>query len=114
MRKVQAAADAGQPRAQLALGMFVHRLAAAVGALTTTLGGLDALVFTGGIGEHSPRIRSATASRLEHLGVALDTAANDGADADADISGEPSRVKTLVVTAREDLTVLAELKRVLA
>jgi acetate kinase len=113
MRKVQAAAEAGSERARLAIEMFVHRLVMAIGGMAAALGGLDALVFTGGIGEHSPPIRQAVADRLGHLGVVLDPALNDGADDDVDVTEANGRAHVLVVTAREDLSVLAEVRRVL-
>jgi acetate kinase len=113
LRKVQAAADAGAERARLAIEIFVHRLVAAVGGMAAVLGGLDALVFTGGIGEHSAGIRGAVAERLGHLGVAIDASANAQVDGDADISADAGRSRVLVIAAREDLSVLAEVKRVL-
>jgi acetate kinase len=114
MRKVQAAADQGNERASLAIEMFVHRVVATVGGLAAVLGGLDALVFTGGIGEHSPRIRAAVASRLGHLGLAVDADANAHAETDADVTTAGSHASILVITAREDLAVLTEIKRVLS
>jgi acetate kinase len=114
LRKVQAAADAGTDRARLAIEMFVHRLVAAVGGMAAVLGGLDALVFTGGIGEHSAAIRGAVAERLGHLGVTVDSAANAHVDGDSDIAADAGRARVLVIAAREDLSVLAEVKRVLA
>ena len=113
MRKVLTAADDGNERARLAVEMFVHRVVATVGAMVAVLGGLDALVFTGGIGEHSPRIRAAVASRLAYLGVELDAGANARSEADAEVTTPSSAARILVVTAREDLAVLAEVRRVL-
>ena len=113
MRKVLAAVDDGNERARLAVEMFVHRVVATVGAMVAVLGGLDTLVFTGGIGEHSPRIRAAVASRLAYLGVELDAGANARSEADAEVTTPSSAARVLVVTAREDLAVLAEVRRVL-
>jgi acetate kinase len=112
MRKVQASADQGDERAILAIEIFVHRLVAAIGSMAAVLGGLDALVFTGGIGEHSPRIRAAVASRLGHLGLTLDADANARAETDADVTTAASTASILVITAREDLAVLTEVSRV--
>jgi acetate kinase len=118
MRKVQAAADSGSERARLAIEMFVHRLVMTIGGMAAALGGLDALVFTGGIGEHSTQIRRAVVERLAHLGASLDPKLNDGLDGDhqgdADITAANGRARVLVVTAREDLSVLAEVQRVLS
>lgn len=75
-RQLEAAADEGHAGARLALDVFVHRLARHIGALATALPRLDALVFTGGIGENSARLRAMTLRRLEVLGVTLDAQAN--------------------------------------
>jgi acetate kinase len=95
----------------LALDVYLHRLRAGIGAMAASLGGLDALVFTGGVGEHSPRVRRRAADGLEFLGVAIDPAREDTAD--ADISAPGARVRTLVVTAREDLEIAAGVREVL-
>jgi acetate kinase len=114
LRKVQAAADAGSDRARLAIEMFVHRLVAAIGGMAAVLGGLDALVFTGGIGEHSAAIRGAVSERLGHLGVTIDASTNAHAEGDADITAAGVRARVLVIAAREDLSVLAEVQGVLS
>ena len=114
MRKVLPAADAGNERARLAIEMFVHRLIAVIGGMAAVLGGLDALVFTGGIGEHSARVRALASERLAHLGATLDPHANERASGDTDISSADGTAHVLVVTAREDLSVLAGVERVLA
>ena len=81
--------------------------------MTAATGGLDLLVLTGGVGEHSWEVRSALADRLAHLGVGVDDGRNRRTTADGDISADGSDVRTVVVTAREDLEVrgqvLAEL-----
>jgi acetate kinase len=112
LRDVLAARDAGDADATLALDVFVHRLVREIGAMAASAGGLDVLVFTGGMGEHSPELRAAAARRLFHLGVELEAAANL-ATADADISAEGAVVRTVVVTAREDVEVAREVGRVL-
>jgi acetate kinase len=110
MRAVLAAADTGNQRARLAVDVFVHRAARVAGGLLASLRGLDALVFTGGIGEHSAPIRARIAERLKHVGVAVDDFANAEAQGDANISAG-ALVQTLVVTAREDLAILSEVRR---
>lgn len=102
MRAVEAAAAAGRPAAVLALAVHDHRLAAAVAAMVPALGGLDALVFTGGVGENSARTRAEAARRLAPLGVALDDAASGAGAGDRDIGARGAAVRTLVVHARED------------
>ncbi len=88
LRQVLEAADSGNARARLAYGIFVHTLRRAVGAMAGVLGGIDALAFTGGIGEHSARVRE-------------------------EVSAAFPAVRTLVIAAREDLSVLAEMQAVL-
>ena len=110
-RAVLAAAAAGDARADLARAMFLHRLVATVGAMAATLGGLDALVFTGGIGEHSADVREAVAAGLQFAGARL-AVPNDAPDTgDRDVAATDSHVRMLVIAAREDLTVLAEVRR---
>ena len=109
-RALNNSASAGNDRAQLAKAMFMHRLVAAVGGMVATLGGLDALVFTGGIGEHSPDVSRAVAAGLEFAGVQLASAPTTP-EGDRDVSTAHSAVRVLVVAAREDLSVLAEVRR---
>ena len=89
--------------AHLALAVFTYRVALAVGAMATALGGLDAVVFTAGVGEHSAAVRRAVCERLGHLGVALDEEANKAATPDATVSPPESSVSVVVVHAREDV-----------
>jgi acetate kinase len=91
------------PTARLALAVFVYRVATAVGAMATALGGLDAIVFTAGIGENSASVRAAVSERLGFLGVQLDAAANASARPDATISTAESPVRVVVLEAREDI-----------
>ena len=98
----------------LALDVYVHRVAGAVGAAATALGGLDALVFTAGIGERSPETRARIAERLRFLGVELDPEANATARGDADISGAGASVRTLVVAAREEIVAARAARGLLA
>jgi acetate kinase len=92
-----------QPEARLALDVFTYRVACAVAGMTAALGGLDALVFTAGIGEHSAFVRRCVCERLRHLGVQLDSGANDGAEPDADVQAPGSRVRVAVIRAQEDV-----------
>jgi acetate kinase len=91
-----------EPAARLALSVFCYRVAAAVASLTAALGGLDALVFTAGIGEGSAFVRERVCGRLGFLGVELDPDANREARPDADVAAGDSRVRAWVVHARED------------
>jgi acetate kinase len=91
------------PEARLALAVFAYRVATAVGAMATALGGLDAIVFTAGIGENSASIRAAVSERLGFLGVQLDPDANASARPDATVSTAESAVRVIVLEAREDV-----------
>lgn len=112
MREVLRAADAGDERARLALAIYVHRARQAIGALAVTLGGLDALVFTAGVGENAAAVRSAICTGLECLGLELDLDANAHCRPDADVARSSSRGRMLVLAAREDLSMLWEVLRV--
>lgn len=108
MREVEHRAAAGDDAARLAFDVFVHRLVAGIGAMSAATGGLDALVFTGGIGEHSAGVRRATCARLAHLGAELDLDANAAAEGDIDISRQSASTRTLVIESREDLEIARE------
>lgn len=114
LRQILASMAAGHPEARLAYDILVHTLVRAIGSMAAVLGGLEVLVFTGGIGEHSPDVRRDVAASLGYLGLRLDTVASATRQDDADIAAPDARVRVLVLTAREDLTVLAEVKRLLA
>jgi acetate kinase len=105
MRALLRRAGRGDAAATLAIGVYVHRLVAGVAAMTAALGGLDVLVFTGGVGENASTIRAAAAGKLAHLGVQLGSDLNEKASGDADISSPNSPVRTVVVAAREDLEI---------
>jgi acetate kinase len=114
MREVVDAADKGHERAQLAVAVHAHRLRGGIAAMAAAMGGLDVLVFTGGVGEHQPPVRQAACERLAFLGVSLDSAANlEAGDADADLSASDARVRVLLVHAREDLEIARETRRLL-
>jgi len=115
MRTVEAAAAAGDERAQLAVGVFVHRLAKAIAGLVIGLQRLDALVFTGGIGENSALVRSMVLSRLGFLGLTEDVRAN--ADHGRHTAGRVSLdgpVLALVVPTDEELLIARDTARVIA
>lgn len=106
LRTIEAMAADGDEAAELALEVFVHRLAKALAGLVSTLGGLDALVFTGGIGQHSSLIRERTLARLGFLGLSCDRSANDvhGADTHGRIS-QSGPTLALVVPTDEELLI---------
>ena len=111
LRKVLIAAEAGSSRAALAYERFVLSARRAVGAMASVLAGIDVLVFTGGIGENSSRVRRDIVSALSFAGAHLDDEKNLSAVPDADIARRDSNVRILVVRAREDLVILREVLR---
>ena len=113
MREVLSAAGAGNDRARLARDLFVRRIVTTIGGMLPPLGGLDALVFTGGIGEHSGLIRAGVCSAFGFIGLSLDGAVNQATVKDGEISQAGSAVRVLVITAREDLAILRQVRRVL-
>jgi acetate kinase len=95
----------GSPEARLALDIYSYRVAQAVAAMATALGGLDALVFTAGVGEHSAHVRSAVCRQLGFLGIEIDEQANVGGDGNRVISAASSHTRVHVIAAREDVIV---------
>jgi acetate kinase len=102
MRTILQARAAGNRRARLAFDVFIHRLRFHIGAMLAILGGVDALVFTGGIGEHAPEVRAAACETLAFLGLALDAARNAASPSDEDIATPSSAVRVLVIQTQED------------
>ena len=113
MRDVIAAADEGDERCRLALDAYVHRLRAGIAAMAAAMGGIDALAFTGGVGEGSARLRAEAASALGFLGVELDARRNGEAVGDAVLSTTRAPVAAVVVEAREDLQIAYEVRALL-
>jgi acetate kinase len=113
MREVLARAEQGQADARLALDVYVHRLRSLIAAMAASLGGLDALLFTGGVGERSPRVRALAARGLAFLGVELDQSRNATAEGDVDVSVRSGGVSVLVVQAREDLEIAKQVQTLL-
>ncbi len=113
MRDVEQRRRDGDAAAMLAFDVYVHRLAAGIGAMVPSIGGLDALVLTGGVGEHSSDVRAELAHRLSFLGVSIDRSRNFGTRPDdRDISTPDAAVRTLVVRSREDLEIARQVRAV--
>lgn len=111
-REVVARAERGDPSAVLGLEVYVHRLRAGIAAMAAAMGGLDALVFTGGVGERSAPIRQRAADGLGFLGVGIDPERNFELPGDREISRRDSAVRTFVVLAREDLEIARQVRQV--
>ncbi|MBA3974061.1 MAG: hypothetical protein C0504_07575 [Candidatus Solibacter sp.] len=105
VRDITAAAQAGSAEAQLALDVFSYQVKKTIGAYTAAMGGLDAIAFTGGIGENSAELREACCRGLEFLGVSIDPARNTQGSADRIVSSDDSRVRVLAVATNEELVV---------
>jgi acetate kinase len=116
MRAVLAAEKSGDPRAELAVAVWLHRLRGGIAAMVAALGGLDVLVFSGGIGEHQAGLRERVVAGLGFLGLELDPAANCTVQpgCDADLSGRNAQARTLVVHTREDLVIADQVRTTLA
>ncbi len=109
MRKIEQAMEAGDSRAQLAFDVYIHRLLRGIGEMLTILGGVDALVFTAGVGEHSVPVRKQVCERLAFLGLRIDQNANPTLD--QDIATADSKVRVLVIRANEELQIAKECYR---
>jgi acetate kinase len=138
MREVLAGAEGGEERGRLALDVYIHRLQGAIAQMAASLGGLDVLVFTGGVGERSAAVRARAVARLGFLGLAIDEQRNRLADRDgepawnpggeqpartqgqraarwdADVGAREAQVTTLVIAAREDLEIANQVRVLLA
>jgi len=118
MREILARATAGDTRAELAREVYLHRLRGLIASMAAAMDGIDALVFTGGVGENSAEIRARTMDGLGFLGVQCDPDRNspgaaDEEAADREIGGAGSPVRALVIAAREDKQIAAEVRSVL-
>jgi acetate kinase len=113
VREVVQRAGNGDPDARLALDVYVHRLRAGIAAMAAALGGVDVLLFTGGVGENSSEIRALACTGLGFLGVAIDDERNESATGDATIGAAGAPVTTLVAESREDIEIAAQAREVL-
>jgi len=119
LREIEAAAATGDDRARMAINVFAHRARKYIGSYAAAMGGVDAIVFTGGIGENSASMRARILQRLEFLGVQLDLDRNrDGLvrrDGEfARITSDRSRVEALVVKSNEELMIALHARTLLA
>ncbi len=111
MREIEKAAKAGSSRAKLAFDLFVLRAAKEIAAMCVSLDGIDVLVFTAGIGEHSASVRSAICQRLKFIGVEIDSRLNSSDTTDDVISAPESAVKIMRIAANEEKAMLQEVLR---
>ncbi|MCU1457424.1 MAG: acetate kinase [Actinomycetia bacterium] len=111
MREVVQRRDAGDEAAGLAFDVYIHRLRREISAMTASLGGIDILAFTGGVGQHMGRVRAAAADGLGYLGVAVDPSRNDVAQSDADVTADGATTACIVVTTGEAIEIAAATRR---
>ncbi len=102
MREILQAVKSGHERAKLAFDIYIHRLTSGIGAMIAVLGGIDALIFTAGVGENSPEVRAAACDNLRYAGLELDPEKNAQSIPDCDISAAASSVRMLTISAQED------------
>jgi acetate kinase len=114
MRAILARAEAGEAEPVLALDVYVHRLRSGIAAMAASMGGLDALVFTGGVGENAPDVRERAAQSLAFLGVVVDSGLNRDGTGDREIGTKDSAVSVLVLAAREELEIAREVRQLVA
>jgi len=110
MREVLARTDSGDDVAKLAFDVYVYRVRAAISAMAAAMSGVDAVSFTGGVGEASAAVREGAVAGLEHLGIAVNPGQNEAARGDANVSAPGSPAGVAVVTAREDLEIVRQVE----
>jgi acetate kinase len=113
MREILKRANEGDAKAALARNVYLHALQGGIARMAASMHGIDALVFTGGVGEHSSEIRSTAAAGLGFLGIRLDESRNRQAKGDTDISAPGASVRAVMITAREDIQMAREIRHLL-
>ncbi|MEN9520120.1 MAG: acetate kinase [Cyanobacteriota bacterium] len=108
MRAILAASAEGQARAQLAFDIYIHRLRSSIGAMIASLGGLDVLVFTAGVGENTAKLREETCEQFAFLSLYLDTDKNNAHPVNEDIATSDSQVRVLVIHTEEDWAIATQ------
>ena len=111
---IETAADENHPNARLAIDVYCYRLKKYIGSYAAAMGGLDALVFTAGVGENSPVVRTLACENLNFLGIEIDEGKNiDAAGIETDISADTARCRTLVVPTNEELVIARDTERII-
>ena len=113
MREIVKAMDRGDERAHLAFDIYTHRLCREIGGMVASLGGIDALAFTAGVGENTPLLRTGICGQLGFLGIRLDEHRNASAPRDVDVSLANSQVRVLVIHTNEEWEIACECCRLL-
>jgi len=113
MRQILSRAEGGDERAELARDTYLHRLRASVASMAAAMDGLDAIAFTGGVGENSAEIRRRAMDGLGFLGIAADLPANAAGTGDRQIGAPAAAVRALVISAREDIEIARQVRAAL-
>ena len=113
-RDLTAAADSGNEQAALALEIFIYSVKKYIGAYAAAMGGVDAIVFTGGIGENNARLRTACVENLEFMGVKLDDSLKEARVFNTAVSAPDSPVKVLVIPTNEELVIASDTMRIVS
>jgi acetate kinase len=113
MRAVLADAASGTEEARIARDVYIHRLGGGIAAMAAAVEGMDALVFTGGVGENAPKVRAMACAGLSHLDVQINERANEAGGSDVRIEDGSSGVAILLVASREDLEIASQVERLL-
>ena len=112
MRDIEGGAKEGNERAQIALDMYNERIKKYVGGYAAKMGGVDLIVFTGGVGENSPLMRESVCTNMEFMGIVFDKKANDGVRGkDVVLSAPESKVKVMAITTNEELVIAQDVFR---
>ena len=114
MRDLESAAAAGEPRAVLAENMYFYRIKKYIGAYAAAMGGVDVIVFTGGVGENQANARSGACEGLEYMGVKVDSEKNKTRGVEAIISTDDSKVKVVVIPTDEELMIASDTMDILS
>src|SRR5690606_15508183 len=112
MQRLLALADSGEPRAIRAINVFSYRAKKYIGSYMAALGHVDAIIFTGGIGENAAPIRAAICEGLENIGIEIDRKANNDASRHPRISSDASAVEILVIPTNEELMIALDTRRI--
>ena len=113
MREIRAAAAEGHKMAELGLDMYSYRIKKYIGSYAAAMGGVDTIVFTGGIGEYAVYVREAICEDLDFIGIEMDKAVNEGVlGEEAVVSTESSKVKVIVVPTDEELVIARDTKQI--
>jgi acetate kinase len=113
MREIEKAAAEGNERAKLALDMYSYRVKKYIGSYAAAMGGIDILVFTGGIGENDHDVRERSTSGLEYMGLEVNLEKNRGFRSEGEISTEMSRVKVMVIPTNEELMIALDTETII-